>query len=244
MVNPEEETFKANTRFVRERSFTNKAFLLPTSFLILASQIFRKKRALLRFARSERGGGVDRHETFLRVFATQQRLHRIERSRWLHSEPTQRQTSHPSDYGGTLPTFCDPFEREDIEALSLALYRIPKTVEKPVERLSIYPGKWPREGFLRQAELLGQAADAVAFMVKQLRPGAKLDGVKKANERLQFAEGEAGKVMLAPIRDLYVGPYDAKETMILQGLFEMTEKSIDRCRDAGNVVFQIVLKYS
>jgi len=27
-------------------------------------------------------------------------------------------------------------------------------------------------------------------------------------------------------------------------LFEMVEKSVDRCRDAGNVVFQIVLKYS
>lgn len=141
-------------------------------------------------------------------------------------------------------TFVTPLEREDIEALSLALYRIPKTVEKLVERLSIYPGKLPREGFLRQAELLGQAAEAVAFMVKQLRKGAKVEGIHSANERLQYAEGEADKVMLALIRDLYVGPYDAKETMILQDLFEMTEKSIDRCRDAGNVVFQIVLKYS
>ncbi|HRE79649.1 MAG TPA: DUF47 domain-containing protein, partial [Opitutaceae bacterium] len=72
-------------------------------------------------------------------------------------------------------------------------------------------------------------------MVKQLRHGAKLEGVQGANERLQYAEGEADKVMLGLIRDLYVGPYDAKETMILQDLFEMTEKSIDRCRDAGNV---------
>ncbi len=141
-------------------------------------------------------------------------------------------------------TFVTPLEREDIEALSLALYRIPKTVEKLVERLSIYPGKLPREGFIRQAELLGQAAAAVAFMVKQLRKGAKLDGVHEANERLQYAEGEADKVMLGLIRDLYAGPTDAKETMILQDLFEMTEKCIDRCRDAGNVVFQIVLKYS
>ncbi|HRE08460.1 MAG TPA: DUF47 domain-containing protein [Opitutaceae bacterium] len=141
-------------------------------------------------------------------------------------------------------TFVTPLEREDIEALSLALYRIPKTVEKLVERLSIFPGKLPREAFLRQGELLCQAAESVAFMVKQLRHGAKLEGVQAANDRLQFAEGEADKVMLGLIRDLYVGPYDAKETMILQDLFEMTEKSIDRCRDAGNVVFQIVLKYS
>jgi hypothetical protein len=141
-------------------------------------------------------------------------------------------------------TFVTPLEREDIEALSLALYRIPKIVEKLVERLSIYPGRLPREGFQKQAVLLGQAAEAVVFMVKQLRHGAKLKGVQEANERLQYTEGEADKVMLGLLKELYHGPYDAKETMILQELFEMAEKAVDRCRDAGNVVFQIVLKYS
>lgn len=141
-------------------------------------------------------------------------------------------------------TFVTPLEREDIEELSLALYRIPKTVEKLVERLAIYPGKLPRESFARQATLLVQAAESVAFMVKQLRHGAKLESVQEANERLQFAEGEADKLMLGQIRELYTGPHDAKETMILQDMLEMTEKAVDRCRDAGNVVFQIVLKYS
>jgi len=141
-------------------------------------------------------------------------------------------------------TFVTPLEREDIEALSLALYRIPKTVEKIVERLSIYPGRLPREGFVRQAQLLGQAAESVVFMVKQLRHGSKLEKISEANEKLQFAEGEADKYMLGLLKDLYQGSYDAKETVILQDLFEMVEKAVDRCRDAGNVVFQIVLKYS
>ncbi|HEY9250489.1 MAG TPA: DUF47 family protein [Rariglobus sp.] len=141
-------------------------------------------------------------------------------------------------------TFVTPLEREDIEALSAALYRIPKIVEKLVERLSIYPGRLPTEGFQRQAALLSQAGETVVFMVKQLRRGAQLTPVQEANERLQFAEGEADKVMLGLIKDLYHGPYDAKETMILQELFEMMEKAVDRCRDAGAVVFQIVLKYS
>jgi uncharacterized protein len=141
-------------------------------------------------------------------------------------------------------TFVTPLEREDIEALSLALYRIPKTVEKIVERLSIYPGRLPREGFVRQTQLLGQAAEAVVFMVKQLRHGSNMEKISEANEKLQFAEGEADKYMLGLIKDLYQGSYDAKETVILQDLFEMVEKAVDRCRDAGNVVFQIVLKYS
>lgn len=141
-------------------------------------------------------------------------------------------------------TFVTPLEREDIEALSRVLYRIPKTIEKLVERLSIYPGRVPREGLLRQAEFLGKAAEAVVFMVGQLRHSPSLEKITEANDRLQFAEGEADKYMLELMKELYHGSYDAKETVILQDLFEMLERSIDRCRDAGNVVFQIVLKYS
>jgi uncharacterized protein len=141
-------------------------------------------------------------------------------------------------------TFVTPLEREDIEALSFALYRIPKQVEKIVERLSIYPGRVPHSAFQRQAELMSQAAEAVAFMVKQLRGGTHIEKIREANDRLQFAEGEADKVMLGLLKDLYHGPYDAKELVILQELYEMVEQAVDRCRNAGNIVVQIVLKYS
>ena len=54
----------------------------------------------------------------------------------------------------------------------------------------------------------------------------------------------ADKVMLGLLKDLYHGPYDAKELVILQELFEMVEQAVDRCRNAGNIVVQIVLKHS
>jgi uncharacterized protein Yka (UPF0111/DUF47 family) len=142
-------------------------------------------------------------------------------------------------------TFVTPLEREDIEALSFALYRIPKQLEKIVERLSIYPGRVPHAAFQRQAELMSQAAEAVMFMVKQLRTGAtNIVKIREANDRLQYAEGEADKVMLALLKELYHGPYDAKELVILQELYEMVEQAVDRCRNAGNIVVQIVLKHS
>ena len=141
-------------------------------------------------------------------------------------------------------TFVTPLEREDIEALSFALYRIPKQVEKIVERLSIYPGRVPQSAFERQAKLMLQAAEAVVFMVKQLRGGTTIERIREANDRLQYAEGEADKVMLSLLKDLYHGPYDPKELVILQELFEMVEQAVDRCRNAGNIVVQIVLKHS
>jgi uncharacterized protein Yka (UPF0111/DUF47 family) len=141
-------------------------------------------------------------------------------------------------------TFVTPLEREDIEELSFALYRIPKQIEKIVERLSIYPGRIPHAAFMRQAELMSQAAEAVTFMVKQLRGGTTIEKIRSASERLQFAEGEADKVMLSLLKELYHGPYDAKKLVILQELYEMAEQAVDRCRNAGSIVTQIVFKHS
>jgi len=141
-------------------------------------------------------------------------------------------------------TFVTPLEREDIEALSLALYRIPKTVEKIVERLTICPARVPRESLQRQVALLEQAVDCVVAMVKQLRQGTQIDRIQDSHAKLQFAEGEADKVMLALVKDLYNGPHDAKEVFILMELYDLVETAIDRARDAGQVVFMIMLKYS
>jgi uncharacterized protein Yka (UPF0111/DUF47 family) len=141
-------------------------------------------------------------------------------------------------------TFVTPLEREDIEELSFALYRIPKSVEKIVERLSIYPGKVPHAAFQRQAELLKLASEAVVFMVKELRGGTNIERIREANDRLQYAEGEADKVMLDLLKELYHGPCDAKELVILQEIYELVERAVDRCRNAGNVVVQIVFKHS
>ena len=98
--------------------------------------------------------------------------------------------------------------------------------------------------FRRQAELMNQAAVALVFMVKQLRKGTTLDIIREANDRLQYAEGEADRVMLEQLQGLYNGPCDAKELVILQKLFEMVEQAVDRCRNAGNIVVQVVLKHS
>lgn len=141
-------------------------------------------------------------------------------------------------------TFVTPLEREDIEALSFALYRIPKAVEKLVERISIYPGRLPHAAFQRQAELLTTAVGAVEFMVKQLRKGTTMEKIREANDRLQFAEGEADKVMLGLLKELYNGPADAKEIVILGELYELVERAVDRCRNAGGIVVEIVLKNS
>jgi uncharacterized protein len=64
------------------------------------------------------------------------------------------------------------------------------------------------------------------------------------NAKLQGIEGDADKLELQRLRDLYKGNHDAKQIIFLHDLYGLLEKVIDRCRDAGNIIVQVALKYS
>jgi uncharacterized protein len=50
--------------------------------------------------------------------------------------------------------------------------------------------------------------------------------------------------MLELLRDLYNGNHSAVRVIVLKDLYELLEKVVDRCRDAGVVVSHIALKHS
>jgi len=143
-----------------------------------------------------------------------------------------------------VSTFITDLEREDIEALSHALYKIPKSVEKFAERYNAAAGQVQEFNFGPQVALLEKATGVVVEMVRRLRDLKHLNWIKEQNERLQVVEGEADKLMERLLRDLYSGRYDALKVVIIKDLYELLEKVIDRCRNAGNIVVQIVLKNS
>src|SRR5438128_2476562 len=141
-------------------------------------------------------------------------------------------------------TFVTPLEREDIQALAASLYKIPKTVEKIGERILICPSDMHGVSFRKHLDQLDQAAECVLDMVKDLRKGIDAPRAREKNNRLQNIEGNADKLELDVLRDLYHGDYDAKHVIFLRDIYELLEKVIDRCRDAGNIILQVVLKYS
>ena len=141
-------------------------------------------------------------------------------------------------------TFVTPLEREDIEALAIALYKIPKTLEKFCERLLLRPDRFHAEDFNRQMQLLEQATETVLKMTRALRSSPGIESIKEQNEKLQYLEGEADKLMLELLRSLYSGKQDPVTVIALKDLYDLLEKVIDRCRDVGNVIFHVVLKNS
>ena len=143
-----------------------------------------------------------------------------------------------------VKTFVTGLEREDIEALARGLYRIPKTAEKLAERFMLAAPHLPGVDFSKQSEMMFKATDVVLAMIKHLHAMEDLEQIKELNDKLQYIEGEADRYMMDLLRELYSGKYEAIRAIVIRDIYELIEKVVDRCRDVGNVVMQIVLKNS
>jgi uncharacterized protein len=143
-----------------------------------------------------------------------------------------------------VKTSVTGMEREDIEELCNALYKIPKTIEKFAERYVLTAPELRDVPFTKHVEMLEDAARTILTMLREIKTGSNLKKIKEQNEHLQKVEGEADKLMLELLRDLYSGNYSAVRVIVLKDLYELLEKVVDRCRDAGVVISHIALKHS
>ena len=142
-----------------------------------------------------------------------------------------------------VDSFITPIEREDIESLSSALYKIPKQVERFADRFDLARHRLEGIDFAPRAAMLEKAAGVVVEMVRELRL-MRLEEMSRLNERLRVIEAEADRLILELHRDIYSGRLDTGDVFLLKEFFEILEKAIDRCREAGVVAYQIVLKNS
>jgi len=115
-------------------------------------------------------------------------------------------------------------------------------VEKFAERYVVSAGEIRDIDFSKQIRLLEEAIEIVCEMLKEMRRKFHMEKMAGQNGRLQRVEGEADNLMLELFKDLYSRRHDAIKVVILKDLYELLEKVVDRCRDAGNVISNIVLK--
>jgi len=143
-----------------------------------------------------------------------------------------------------ISSYVTQLDREDIEMLSSVLYKIPKTVEKFAERFIVSAVHAATTDFSSHIKLLEAATSQVVQMVKKLRAHPSIEQIKGMNNLLQRVESEADDLILEVLRDLYSDRHPPTKVLAMKDLYELLEKVIDRCRDAGNVVTHIVLKHS
>gem|GEM_PF-5766700 len=104
--------------------------------------------------------------------------------------------------------------------------------------------KQPTRSRRKDLETTSQIRTALHTTFQSLRRGSNLDDIRGLDEKLRQIEGEADKAILKIYRDIFNGPHDRANLVMLTDLQDLLGKGIDRCRETGNLVAQIALKTS
>jgi len=134
------------------------------------------------------------------------------------------------------------FDRQDIEAIAEAIYKVPKTVEKFAERYLISYEHVREFDFTRQIVLMEEAVKSVLEIVRAFREGAGMGEIKRLDARIQRLENDADDVIVALLRKVYALKGMDVRPIILKDLIELNEKVVDRCRDASSMIVRVVVK--
>jgi uncharacterized protein Yka (UPF0111/DUF47 family) len=140
-------------------------------------------------------------------------------------------------------SFGSGIDRQDMDELSFALYKVPKMVDKFAERLTLSLPGVDVSDFSTQIGLLERATEVLGEMVRALRR-MELKRIGTLNGKLQNLQEEADEEMMRLYGDLFNGGREVVEVIALKGLYEQLEKLMDRCCEAGGVIAYIGLKNS
>ncbi|MGC8828936.1 MAG: DUF47 domain-containing protein [Verrucomicrobiia bacterium] len=140
-------------------------------------------------------------------------------------------------------TFVTGFDREDLEDLANAIYKIPKTIEKFAERFNVARNVIKNIDFSRHTALIEEELTILSEMLEALRK-EESEKLMDLNQKLHKVEVRGDELLNELVCELYSGKYESLQVIILKDLFEMLEKVLDRSRSAGNVMYRIILKHS
>ncbi|MGA2244507.1 MAG: hypothetical protein ABSH48_05875 [Verrucomicrobiota bacterium] len=143
-----------------------------------------------------------------------------------------------------VEAFSTGLEREDIEALNRALFRIPKAAEKLANYMLIVRPQLRGPAVPRYADTMSQASGAVVDLICQLRDIRNVTRVAVLCQLLEAVENEAERHMREIRGDLYTRGHEAIRAMAIRDVCELMEKVVERCQLAGSLAMKIVLKNS
>ena len=141
-------------------------------------------------------------------------------------------------------SFITPFDREDIQNFSQQLYRIPKIIEKVIQRMELHGLTGAEQDFARQADVIAEEAKAMEDIVNDLIHQRNTKKVVENVELLHDMEQKGDDVLQELLASLFVDGRDVKDLLLRKDIYDLMEKVIDSYRNAAAVALQIVLKYS
>ena len=139
-------------------------------------------------------------------------------------------------------TFITPFDREDIHTLIGEMDDIVDNIDALAKRFPLFHVSSMEPEFQKQADILVEAAVALAEAVHRLRKSRKLSELSDKLIEIHHKESLGDDNHHAAMSRLFQGGIEPLDVIKWKELYDYIEEAIDGCEDVGNTLERIVLK--
>ena len=141
-------------------------------------------------------------------------------------------------------TFIVPFDREDIQALAIAIDDVVDYIYGTAKRLDLYKVHQISPAMVRLAEIITLSAIELQSAVREMRSLRNVRKVKAHLYTINTLENEADKIMNSTIADLFKNETDAMVILKTKEVISFLENATDKCEDAAHVIDSVIIKFS
>ena len=137
-------------------------------------------------------------------------------------------------------TFITPLDREDIYGLASALDAILNLIDASAQRFVTYRVEKPTSEAKELAFIIVRCSHTLSSALNHL--GKRHDDIHEQCVELNSLENEADKVCREAISRLFDEETDPIQLIKWKEIYEVLERTTDRCEDAANILESVVVK--
>lgn len=137
-------------------------------------------------------------------------------------------------------TFITPLDREDIYALASALDDILDLIDVSAQRFVMYRVDKPTVEAKELAFIIVRCCHTISSALNHL--GKRHDDIFEQCVELNALENEADKVCRGAISRLFDDEKDPIQLIKWKEIYEILERTTDKCEDAANILESVVVK--
>lgn len=139
-------------------------------------------------------------------------------------------------------SFITPIEREDIQTISVQLYKITKRISKACLNLEVYGLTNYTDEMKEQALTLLKATDKLKEIISDFKKVSDVEKITKLSIDMKELESHGDEVHRNAMRILFSGKYDALDVIKLRDIYKEIETALDACYFVSDTILNVVLK--
>lgn len=159
-----------------------------------------------------------------------------------------RQEEHACDeaVGGIIrsldQSFITPFDREDIHTLATNLDDVMDNMEETANRFVMFRIEQPPPAAIVLARIIQDCCGHLAEAIRLCRSMRNAQEIHHHLREIGRLENEADRVYRDSDGALFVNPPDILLLIKLREIYSWLEETVDACKDAAQVISEIVIK--